>query len=123
MERETTSEATLSAWLGIVWKHKWLVMAFVTLVLATTIFFTRRQTKIYQASTQIVIDLHAPRYMGRGETEVVSLGSGNTWNTQEFYETEFRIIKSRMVASMVVAPRVRMRAAESMPRLTASTWP
>lgn len=103
MEREATSpEATLSAWVGIVWKHKWLVLAFMTLVLATTIFFTRRQTKIYQASTQIVIDLNAPRYMGRGETEVVSLGSGNTWNTQEFYETEFRIIKSRMVASMVV---------------------
>ena len=102
MERETTPEATLNAWLGIVWKHKWLVLAFMALVLATAVFFTRRQTKIYQASTQIVIELNAPRYLGRTGTDVVSLGSGNTWNTQEFYETEFRIIKSRMVVGMVV---------------------
>ncbi|MCA9538573.1 MAG: polysaccharide biosynthesis tyrosine autokinase, partial [Myxococcales bacterium] len=37
-----------------------------------------------------------------GATEVVSLGTGNSWNTREFFETEYRIIKSRKVAAIVV---------------------
>lgn len=91
----------VGAWLGILWKHKWLVIAFGTLVMVSTFVFTRRQTVIYEASTQIVIDLSAPRYMSGG-SEVVSLGIGNTWNTKEFYETQYRIIRSRMVAKKVV---------------------
>lgn len=91
----------VGAWLEILWKHKWLVIAFGTLVIASTFVYTRRQTVIYEASTQIVIDVAAPRYMSGG-SEVVSLGLGNTWNTKEFYETQYRIIRSRMVAKQVV---------------------
>ena len=91
----------VGAWLEILWKHKWLVLSFATLVIASTFIYTRRQTVIYEASTQIVIDLSAPRYMSGGN-EVVSLGIGNTWNTKEFYETQYRIIRSRMVAKQVV---------------------
>ena len=91
----------VSVWLEILWKHKWLVISFAGLVIASTFIFTRRQTVIYEASTQIVIDLSAPRYMSGGN-DVVSLGLGNTWNTKEFYETQYRIIRSRMVAKKVV---------------------
>lgn len=92
----------LGAWLEIFWKHKWLVLSFAGLVIASTFVFTRRQTPMYQASTQIVIDVSAPQYMSGGR-DVVSLGLGNTWNTKEFYETQYRIIRSRMVAAKVVS--------------------
>lgn len=95
-------EPILSIWLDIFWKHKWLVMVFAGLVLASTAVYTRRQTPIYKASTQVVIDLVAPQYLARGGTEVVTLGSGNTWNTSEFFETQYRIIRSRKVAEQVV---------------------
>lgn len=95
-------EPILSIWLDIFWKHKWLVMVFAGLVLASTAIYTRRQTPIYKASTQVVIDLVAPQYLARGGTEVVTLGSGNTWNTSEFFETQYRIIRSRKVAEQVV---------------------
>lgn len=93
--------AVLGAWLELLWKRKWLVLAFAGLVITSTFVFTRRQPVIYEASTQIVIDLAAPRYLSGGN-EVVSLGLGNTWNTKEFYETQYRIIRSRMVAAKVV---------------------
>jgi len=38
----------------------------------------------------------------RGGGEVVSLGTGGSWNTKEFFETQYRIIRSRMVAEIVV---------------------
>ncbi|MEZ4473165.1 MAG: polysaccharide biosynthesis tyrosine autokinase [bacterium] len=101
-ETKDRGGAVVTAWLFILWKHKWLVMTFAGLIIASTFVFTRRQTVIYEASTQIVIDLAAPRYLPQGGSEVVSLGLGNTWNTKEFYETQYRIIRSRMVAEKVV---------------------
>ncbi len=102
MEQRRDGESGLALWFDIVWKHKWLVVAFAVLVLTATTVFTRRQTRIYEATTQIVIDLNAPRYMPQSGAEVVSLGTGNSWNTTEFFETQYRIITSRMVAKMVV---------------------
>lgn len=99
--KERGGAAVVGAWFEILWKHKWLVISFAGLVIASTFVFTRRQPVIYEASTQIVIDLSAPRYLSGGN-EVVSLGIGNTWNTKEFYETQYRIIRSRMVAAKVV---------------------
>ncbi len=98
-ERE---DATLSAWAAIVWKHKYLLLVFGGLVLTATVVFTRQQPRIYEASTEIIIDLAAPRYLAGGSGEVISLGTGNSWNTREFFETQYRIIKSRAVARIVV---------------------
>ena len=81
MEQRRDGESGLALWFDIVWKHKWLVVAFAVLVLTATTVFTRRQTRIYEATTQIVIDLNAPRYMPQSGAEVVSLGTGNSWNT------------------------------------------
>ncbi len=102
MEPKRDVEGGLALWFDVVWKHKWLVVAFAVVVLTATTVFTRRQTRIYEATTQIVIDLNAPRYMAASGAEVLSLGTGNSWNTTEFFETQYRIIKSRMVAKMVV---------------------
>ena len=85
-----------------VWKRKWLVLGFGILVIATTHVITKRQTQIYEAVSQIVIDLNAPQYLPRGGTEVVSLGLGAGWNTREFLETQYRIIRSRLVGAIVV---------------------
>ncbi len=102
MSQTREQEVGLGALLDVVWKHKWLVAAFAVLVVAATTVYTRRQPKIYEATTQLVIDLTAPQYLSRGQQEVVSLGTGNSWNTREFFETQYRIIKSRMVAKKVV---------------------
>ena len=88
------------AFLEIIWKRKWLIVAFTVIALVTTTIYTRRQAKIYQATTQLVIGLEAPRYLP--SREVVSLGAGRSWNSKEFYETQYRIIKSRLVVSKVV---------------------
>lgn len=97
------------AWLGIghylqiTWKHKRLVLIFAALVIAATVVFTRQQPRIYEAVTQLVIDQSAPQYLpGASGQEVVALGTQNTWNVREYFETQYRILKSRMVGTMVV---------------------
>ncbi len=100
--RSQERENILAAWLEIVWKHKWLMLSFLLLVLGATTVFTRRQTKIYRATAHMVIDLAAPRYLPQQGSEVASLGTGNSWNSEEYFETQYQIIRSRAVLSQVV---------------------
>ena len=42
-ETKDRGAAVLTAWLFILWKHKWLVLAFGGLIVTSTFVFTRRQ--------------------------------------------------------------------------------
>lgn len=93
----------LATYLNAVWKHKWLVLGFATLVVAGTVMFTQRQPRIYEATTSVVISPSAPQYLpGGAGRDVVPLGTGNYWNTSEYFETQYRILRSRRVAQVVV---------------------
>ena len=102
---ETKREPTFrpSVYLGTMWKHRWLVLAFMALVITGAVVFTKRQPRVFEASTQILIERSAPQYLpGQIGREVVSLGVGNYWSATEYLETQYRILRSRMVAGLVV---------------------
>ncbi|MEZ4441063.1 MAG: polysaccharide biosynthesis tyrosine autokinase [Polyangiaceae bacterium] len=77
-----------------------LIATVVTIV--ATVFFTLGQTKIYEAHATVLFDPTPPRPLGSRVESVVDMGSGSFWNNQEFYETQYNIIKSRRVALTVV---------------------
>lgn len=109
MEREESLfKASILPLLKRAWRLKWLLIPMAIIALGSSVYFTQQQTKIYRAITQIIIDLEAPRYLPYNGQEVVSLGSGKTWNTVEFFETQFRIIQSLKV-SEEVAKRLSLR--------------
>ena len=84
------------------WKYSWLLFPIMVLMFTGAWFFTKKQTKIYEAKAQLIIELTAPRYLPYRGDEVVTLGSGNHWNTREFFETQFRIIRSHRLSQLVV---------------------
>jgi len=103
MEREESAlKSTLEPLLRSAWRLKWILIPLGALVAFGAWELTQRQTRIYEASVQLIIDLEAPSYLPRNGNEIVSLGSGKTWNTREFFETQYRIIKSRLVSAEVV---------------------
>ena len=85
-------------WRAVV-RRKWLVVpVFLAAVLATAIV-SLRQTKIYDATCTIVIDLVAPRVLDAQQVqEVVETGTSGYSYTREYYETQYRVITSRAVA-------------------------
>lgn len=83
------------------WHLKWLLIPMAIISIVSAVYYTRQQTKIYRAATQIIIDLEAPRYLPYSGQEVVRLGTTNSWNTVEFFETQFRIIQSLKVSESV----------------------
>ena len=69
-----------------------------SMIIATVIAFvyTYRQSKVYEASCQIIIDPQAPQVLP-GSKDVVEMGTGSFWGNKEFYETQYRIIQSTNV--------------------------
>ena len=83
-------------------KRKWIILLVFVSAVAVTAVFTMRQPKIYAASTSLVIESSAPAVLGEQVRDAVDLGTGSYWYSKEFYETQYKIIKSRQIAERVV---------------------
>ena len=103
MEHEDSSlKSSLEPLLKGAWRLKWPLALLGVLIAFGAWELTQRQQKVYEARAQLIINLEAPSYLPRNGNEIVSLGSGKTWNTREFFETQYRIIRSRLVSAEVV---------------------
>ncbi len=86
-----------------VWRRKWIVLAVAAVITAAVTLYTARQPKVYSATTSLIIDVTAPRFLDNQVQEVVDNGgSSNYWFNKEYYETQHNVITSRAVSSRVV---------------------
>jgi succinoglycan biosynthesis transport protein ExoP len=84
-------------------RRRWLIILLaVILSVGAAAFITLRMSKIYQATTTVRIETQAPQVLGRGVEDVSKMGTGSFWSNIEYYETQYKIIESRDVASRVV---------------------
>ncbi len=84
----------------ILLKRRWTVITFFLVVSVLVTIATLLQTPVYRATTLVRIETEAPNIVGI--KEVVALGLQNYWASKEFYETQFRIVQSRPVATEVL---------------------
>lgn len=91
----------LRKYAAILFKRKWFILLFAALVVAIAAIWTLGQERIYSATCAIVIEAQAPQVLGEIR-EAVSIGSGGYWYNREYYETQYRIIRSREIAERVV---------------------
>jgi capsular exopolysaccharide synthesis family protein len=109
IERATTPAAEtprifdVLGYLQVLRKRKWHALLFFAAVVALVTFYTIRQPKVYQATASVQIDPQAPRVLGQAVEAVTEMGTGSYWSNQEYYETQYHIIRSFEVASRVVA--------------------
>jgi capsular exopolysaccharide synthesis family protein len=83
-------------------RRRWLVIPFFVATVLVTTVVTLRQTKIFDATVTIIIDLAAPRVLDKEQVQdVVETGTGGFWYSREYYETQYRVIASRAVAQRV----------------------
>lgn len=82
-------------------QHLWVSASIFVLILFAVVLWTVRQTKIYEASCSVIIDLSAPKVLDKDLQDVVESGSGILWYSKEYYETQYKIITSRGVAERV----------------------
>jgi capsular exopolysaccharide synthesis family protein len=95
---------TMADFLRVARKHLILVTASWTAVFLTCLFWTLGQQKTYRAEAMLRLDPDPPKPLGQ-RVELVAGNSSSYWSRREFYETEYRIIKSLRVGAAVVRAR------------------
>jgi capsular exopolysaccharide synthesis family protein len=103
----------LGAW-RVIYKRKWAVLATAIITFAIVYGRALRQAPMYQAQATVIIDPSAPRLLGQ-TNEVLALGTGvsGMYASQDYYNTQQRILQSRSLAEQVV----RERRLQNDPRL------
>ncbi|MBZ0271413.1 polysaccharide biosynthesis tyrosine autokinase [bacterium] len=99
-------------------KRRWTVVTFFFIVLTLITLGTFMQAPVYRSTALVQILPEAPNVVEF--KEVVALGSRNYWALKEYYETQFRIIRSRQVTAEVID---RLSLAEVDPYRTAKDAP
>ncbi|WP_437673362.1 GumC family protein [Sorangium sp. So ce131] len=84
-------------------KHWAIALTTLIFVALGVTFYTLGQKKIYQSAATVQFDPNPPRPLGRGVDTVVDMGAGSYWNNREYYETQYKVIRSMRVATAVVA--------------------
>jgi succinoglycan biosynthesis transport protein ExoP len=83
-------------------KHALLVVACWLAVVALGLFWTLGQNKVYRAEAVLRLSPEAPRPLGQRVEIVGNQGDSYFWNHREFFESEFRIMRSMRVSLAVV---------------------
>jgi polysaccharide biosynthesis transport protein len=99
--KRDASTAFLDAWKTL--RKRWLwVITLPILTVALAAFYTAGQVRIYSASCTLQIDPNPPRPLGTDVQAIVDVGTGSFWATSNYYNTQFKIIRSRAVAEETV---------------------
>ena len=108
--KKDASTAVLDAYKTL--RKRWLwVVGFTLLALIAAGFYTAGQQRIYSTSCTLQIDPTPPKPLGSEVQAIVDVGTGSFWATTNYYNTQFKIIRSRAVAEETVrCLRSRTRA-------------
>ena len=95
-DSENDLRTALLKYLGLALKHKLLLAAICAVFLFGGLINTVMTSKIYSASTSIKIDRIVPRVINDQQSQ-----SEEQYYDPQFYETQYQLIKSRMLADRV----------------------
>jgi capsular exopolysaccharide synthesis family protein len=97
LQQRNASAAFLEAWKTL--RKRWIwTVTLATAVVVAVGFYTAGRPRIYRASCTLQIDPTPPRPLGADVQAIVDVGSGNFWAAQNYYNTQFKIMRSRAVA-------------------------
>jgi len=94
---ETSQGRRLLEYWRVVWKHKWLVAVVVAVSLTGGFAVTLLTPKVYTASLTLEIDREATDLVDKGDTDALDRAGRD----QEFFETQYGLLKSRSLALRV----------------------
>jgi succinoglycan biosynthesis transport protein ExoP len=87
---------------NVILKRIWTILLVSLAVFTLVAVYTFKQRKVYEARTSLIIELSTPQVLGRDVQPVMDLSQADLWNTDQYFETQYRIIKSRKLAEKVV---------------------
>ena len=83
----------------VILKRRWTIFIFTLIVVTAVVTATYLKTPIYRADLTLQIDLEDIKIMQVGE---VSPGETGGWQSQDYYQTQYELLKSRSLAQRVI---------------------
>jgi capsular exopolysaccharide synthesis family protein len=96
MKDNVQEEAHLKDYLRVIHKRKWTITTFFIIVVTAVMVITFTTVPVYRATTQILIEKENPNIVDFKELYAIDSTS------QDFYKTQHSILKSRLIARMVM---------------------
>ena len=95
-------------------KHWPIVLASAMLSAGAGLAYSKSATKIYEAATLLEIDPNPIQPLKGDVADVLDMGAGNYWSTQEYYTTQYKLIVSERVLAKVAKDLALARDADFM---------
>jgi succinoglycan biosynthesis transport protein ExoP len=91
----------LRDYLTVILRRRWIVTVFSAALIITVLIFSIRQKPVYESTTTILINRSSPNVLSI--QQVAPMGSGDYYNARDYYETQYKLIKSNTVLKNVAA--------------------
>ena len=101
-------ELEVRYYLDVAWRHRVFLAASALVGLTLGVVVAFLQTPQYRAAAMLQIEPPTPNFLTVSE----ALGPGGFWQNADFYNTQFRVLKSPTLGRLAVQ---RMKAAEAPP--------
>jgi len=99
--RQAGEELDLRSILHVLLKRRASIALVAAVIVAGVAVRTLRLEKTYTAAVSLVIELQSPKVLG-DQVQDVGESTSSFWQSKEFFETQFRILRSHAVAERVV---------------------
>lgn len=101
-------------------RRKRIILLFLALVVVIVALGTLRQQKVYRAQTVLEVGVETPDITFY--KEVYTTDPQNWWTIQTYYETQFKIIKSRYLMGVIADKIISEKIVENMNRDSIIGW-
>lgn len=91
----------LQDYIQVIMRRRWVIITFFTVLVATVLIGSLKQTPIYRATSTLMIERRSPRVIS--VKEVTSMGPGDYYAYKDYYETQYKLITSRVLMKKVAA--------------------
>ena len=88
-------EIDLREYVRVLWERRWLIVSFTIILCTLALIRSFMMKPVYEGTTRVLIEKDAPMVVRMQEVSSVD------FSTREYYQTQYKILKSRAIAGRV----------------------
>ncbi len=93
------SQPHLQDYFQVLMRRRWVIFTFFFIIVVSVLIGSLKQTPIYETSTTLLIERRSPQILS--VQEVAPMGLSDYYAYKEYYETQYKLIKGRILLKSV----------------------